>query len=153
MVIGGFWHGAAWNFILWGVYHGALLVAHRLWIVPWENRLPARHWSVAVQIPIMFLFTVYGWLLFRATSLDQVISFTGAMASPGAGWVGLQPLPVFLYTLPLLLVQCIQYFSRRLFWLSFEWIPVELRCAAYTAMLYATLFAGGQPQSFIYFQF
>jgi alginate O-acetyltransferase complex protein AlgI len=153
MVIGGFWHGAAWNFILWGIYHGSLLIAHRIWVAPWEKRLPPRHWASAIQIPVMFLFTVYGWLLFRASSLQQIVSFTGAMTRPWEGWASLQPLPVFLYALPLITVQFIQFFSGRLFWLSYRWMPAELRSAVYAALIYAALFAGGQPQSFIYFQF
>ncbi|HEU0119518.1 MAG TPA: MBOAT family O-acyltransferase [Bryobacteraceae bacterium] len=153
MVIGGLWHGAAWNFVLWGIYHGTLLIVHRLWVQPWEKRLPAGHLLAGLQIPVMFLLTVYGWLLFRATSLSQVIAFSRAMAHPLEGWANLDPLSVFLFSLPLILVQCVQYFSRQLFWLHFPWLPAEARSAVYAALLYATLFAGGQPQSFIYFQF
>lgn len=153
MVIGGFWHGAAWNFILWGIYHGTLLVVHRLWLISFENRLPRGHWSGALGIPVMFLFTVYGWLLFRATSFQQLASFTAAMAHPLDGWNPAQATLVGLYALPLVAVQFLQFFSGRLFWLSFDWMPAELRSAVYAALLYATLFAGGQPQSFIYFQF
>ncbi len=158
MVIGGFWHGAAWNFILWGIYHGTLLIVHRAWIGPWEKTLEGkpgwmRQAIAGVQILVMFQFTLYGWLLFRASSLGQVMSFTAALATPWQGFNTDTATLVLFYSVPLVLVQVIQVWSGRLFWLSASWIPAELRTAIYAAMLYAAIFAGGQPQSFIYFQF
>jgi len=158
MLIGGFWHGAAWNFLLWGFYHGLLLVVHRLWISPWEKRLTTKSEGLqrsigALQVLIMLPFTIYGWLLFRATSLGQVVSFTGALARPWEGWNSDLAWKIALFTAPLAAVQLLQHASGRLHWLSFPWLPVELRAAVYAALVYAVVFAGGQPQSFIYFQF
>src|SRR5260221_10054082 len=90
MVIGGFWHGAAWNFILWGFYHGLLLVAHRIAaprldrLFDWPGKTGAAL-SYAVRLALMFHVTCYGWLLFRATSLGQVIGLSRALAHPLQG--------------------------------------------------------------------
>ena len=158
MVIGGFWHGAAWNFILWGFYHGALLVLHRLLdpfltrIFDWPGRL-GRGISFGVRLFVMFQLTNYGWLLFRAVSLEQVIGMTRSMFLPYQQVDWDLALRVLLYALPLIVVQCIQYFSGKLEFLSFSWVPLEARAALYAAVVYFVVFRGGQPQAFIYFQF
>lgn len=158
MLIGGFWHGAAWNFVLWGFYHGLLLALHRRWILPWEKRLAAwpvaaRRWIEAPRILAMFQFTLYGWLLFRANSLQQAVSFSAALLRPWEGWDADLAWRIFLLASPLAAVQLLQRATGRLHWLSFPWLPVEARAGVYAALLYAVIFAGGQPQSFIYFQF
>ncbi len=59
MAISGLWHGASWNFVLWGVYHGLLVVVYRpLWRV--LGLLP--RW---VTVPIFFCLVVFGWAIFR----------------------------------------------------------------------------------------
>ncbi len=157
MVIGGFWHGAAWNFILWGLYHGALLVVHR-YIKPsldklfdWPGRM-GRALSTALLIVVFFHFTCYGWLLFRASSFSQIAAMTGALFGPWQVDWNLAG-KIALLSSPLIFVQLIQYFSGKLEFLSFRWITAEFRVAVYSVMTYFVLFRGGAPQSFIYFQF
>jgi alginate O-acetyltransferase complex protein AlgI len=73
----GFWHGAAWTFVLWGVYNGTLLVFERLTGIA---RMPDRQLA-ALRRAITFLLAVLGWVLFRATSLDQAGDVYAAMFS------------------------------------------------------------------------
>ena len=83
MVLGGLWHGAAWNFLLWGAYHGILLCAHRIWHA-WRPNGASMFKHPAARLTLVgafFLVTCYGWLLFRAKSLEQVISFTSILFS------------------------------------------------------------------------
>ncbi len=79
MVLGGLWHGAAANFVLWGLYHGGLLVAHRIITQEWKL-LQWDGWigRLVSQI-VMFHAVCYGWLLFRATSFEQIGNFTRAL--------------------------------------------------------------------------
>ena len=42
MILGGLWHGAAWTFVIWGIYQGLLLVVHRL-AAPWLERIEPSH--------------------------------------------------------------------------------------------------------------
>ncbi len=67
MLLGGLWHGAAWNFVLWGCYHGLLLIFHRLITDKLKINFP-----FILNILLMFFFTCVGWLLFRATSVQQI---------------------------------------------------------------------------------
>jgi alginate O-acetyltransferase complex protein AlgI len=158
MVIGGFWHGAAWNFLLWGFYQGALLVIHRI-VKPYTDPLfepknpIVKRLLWAVSVIVFFQFTCYGWLLFRATSFAQIANMTGSLLTPWQGFPVDSALKVLLYASPLILVQLIQYFTKKLEFLNFEWIPAEAKVALYAAFAYLVLFRGGQPQAFIYFQF
>jgi D-alanyl-lipoteichoic acid acyltransferase DltB (MBOAT superfamily) len=65
-LLSGLWHGASWNYVLWGLYHGLLLVATRA-------IRPARSYFAVPQVLLMFLFTTIGWLLFRETNLAMVV--------------------------------------------------------------------------------
>ena len=69
MVLGGFWHGAAWNFLLWGAYHGALLVGAR-WL-PGTDAQPTGLQRL-IRTVGMFYLTLIGWVLFRSTSLAGI---------------------------------------------------------------------------------
>jgi alginate O-acetyltransferase complex protein AlgI len=74
MLISGFWHGASWNFVLWGAYHGVLTVAYRLAKprVPAAVRsLPGAH---AAAVVLMFGFTLFGWFLFRELELSRIVA-------------------------------------------------------------------------------
>ena len=66
-LLSGFWHGANWNYVLWGAYHGALLVLARLFS-PRGVRAPgAANWLTPLRIVGMLVLTNIGWLLFRET--------------------------------------------------------------------------------------
>jgi len=158
MVIGGFWHGAAWTFIIWGFYHGLLLVLHR-YFQPVLERIFAARTSVGaalsrgIALVLFFQLVCYGWLIFRAESFSQLTNMTRALLRPG--W-DVDPALFWRVTwtvAPLMAVQLIQAWSKRLDFLDFPWITPEWRSACYAVLLYLLLFRGGQPESFIYFQF
>ena len=62
----GFWHGAAWTFILWGVYQGIFLIFDRLFLLKYFKKA-GRMFSMIVT----FIITVFGWVLFRSESLGS----------------------------------------------------------------------------------
>ncbi|HKX46709.1 MAG TPA: MBOAT family O-acyltransferase, partial [Planctomycetota bacterium] len=64
MGLGGLWHGAAWNFVLWGVYHGVLLVLARGIA---RGGAPASAARVWFERAVCFHLVLFGWLLFRTT--------------------------------------------------------------------------------------
>ncbi len=73
MVIGGFWHGANWTFILWGVWHGGLLALHR----GWSRAGYALHGAIA--LPLTLLAVILGWVVFRAHDMTQAITMYRGM--------------------------------------------------------------------------
>ena len=70
----GFWHGASWNFVLWGVYFGVLLVAEKLFLLRWLKRLPA----VLRHIYALVLVTI-SWTLFAFTDIGAGFAWLKAM--------------------------------------------------------------------------
>ena len=75
----GAWHGASWNFVLWGVFHGALLIAERAGAGAWLTRLwtPLRHLQA-------MLWVMLGWVLFRAETLSAAGHYYRALVGLGA---------------------------------------------------------------------
>jgi alginate O-acetyltransferase complex protein AlgI len=75
----GLWHGASWTFVVWGGFHGALLITERAGWARVLARLPA-----AVQHLQTVLWVAIGWVLFRAPSLEAAGSYFRALAGLGA---------------------------------------------------------------------
>ncbi len=76
----GLWHGAKWNFIIWGIYHGTLLVIERLGFGKFLNRL----WPPIQHFYTLFLVAV-GWVFFRANDLEQAIFYLKKMFTINIG--------------------------------------------------------------------
>ncbi len=79
----GFWHGAAWTFVVWGMYHGALMVIERL--TGLGTRDSASVGESILRRAITMLLVVIGWVFFRARGLQQAGSFLRAMFWPTGG--------------------------------------------------------------------
>ncbi len=163
MVLGGLWHGAAWNFVLWGVYQGGLLGVHRALTGRGRDlgegaRRSLMGWALRLGgIALFFQVVCYGWLLFRAQSFGQIREFTGRL-------LGLVPTDYFAVSMPnpplaaLIGILCLicwdamtEVSGNVRFYL--RW-PMPIRAAIYAVMIYLLAFgATTAPSAFIYFQF
>jgi alginate O-acetyltransferase complex protein AlgI len=80
MLLGGLWHGAKWNFLVWGAFHGVLLAAER-----WHGK---RSFYDALprpgRIAVTFLLMLLSWVLFRADTLTAALEYYRAMCNLGA---------------------------------------------------------------------
>ena len=76
-LISGFWHGAAWNFVVWGAFHGFFLCLDKLF-GPKLRRFPG--WT---GLPVTFVLVLFSWVLFRADSLGHAVDYMGRMVG---GW-------------------------------------------------------------------
>ncbi len=163
MFLGGLWHGAAWNFVVWGVYHGIILMIYR----PFREKQPtnpkqlshrftkhdfATPVIVASKMSIMFILTLIGWLIFRSTSLQQITyMLTHASLFPSAQSSGFL-FSLILFTTPLLIVQLYQYWTCDL--LILTKLPIWGRIPIYTFMLiWIFIFGMHESKQFVYFQF
>jgi alginate O-acetyltransferase complex protein AlgI len=158
MVLGGLWHGAAWTFVLWGVYHGVLLIAYRgadrvrvlhQWVRGQGTVARVTSWAV------MFHFTCLGWLIFRARSASQLGQMSRALFAnfaPGSVDVPGMLTPLLLYTLPLMAVHLVEASYDDL--LVVPRLSPGVRYSVYAATFYLTmLFGNFGGAEFIYFQF
>ena len=74
-LISGFWHGAAWNFIVWGAYHGLFLSFDKL-----RRHLRPKPPPRVLAVPLTFILVLIGWVFFRSENLGLAITYLGAMA-------------------------------------------------------------------------
>jgi D-alanyl-lipoteichoic acid acyltransferase DltB (MBOAT superfamily) len=155
MSLGGLWHGAAWNFIIWGVYHGVLLVAHRAfeaWRIGWvkEDRLSLV--LLPLRWALCFFAVLYGWLLFRSSSISQVWEMTALLLNPVCRVDQGQMINMFWCLSPLIVLELFQHYSRDL--LVVLRIPLFLRVFVYALLICWIMLYGARTSSeFIYFQF
>lgn len=80
MVIGGFWHGASWGFVLWGLLHGLALAIHKLWVKWTGSDRKAHKWPAnLISVLLTFGFTSFCWIFFRADSMSQAFLVLGQL--------------------------------------------------------------------------
>lgn len=174
MVLGGLWHGATWNFVLWGFYQGALLCLYRLISVlrggestaqPRQKSTGAKgsrphptrlgHIKGLVAMAIFLALTCYGWLLFGVTSLPKIAQFTQVLLTGAGAFALTMPKPglAALLGIPLLVIyEVMEYrFGKPQFYLK---LPAPMRGALYAALIFIVLMGGSNaPAQFIYSQF
>lgn len=162
MLLGGLWHGAAWNFVLWGFYQGMLLCIYRAFSTRTSKLfspiIGTYHFKLlGGLVATMFCFTItcYGWLLFRATSLEQIATFTNILLADFGNFsltVPKPPLPT-LIGIPLLIsYEFLEYFTKTH---DFRFhFPPPLRAALYSVLILILLMGeSNAPAQFIYSQF
>ena len=77
----GLWHGAAWSFIVWGLYHGAFLMLERFGLGRFLDKTP-RVFGHAYALLVVLV----GWVFFRADGLHRALEYLAGMFAPGALW-------------------------------------------------------------------
>lgn len=155
MLLGGLWHGAAWNFILWGGYQGLALSIHRYFSQKTTQKTQALAWRKLVNISFFFIITCYGWLLFRANSLEQVMTFTEILISQPTDWSLSMKRPTLaaLLALPLLITyEVLEYKTGKIRFYQNTPIPI-LGISLAMIIWLITMGLSNEPTQFIYFQF
>ncbi|QDU72708.1 MBOAT family O-acyltransferase [Mucisphaera calidilacus] len=166
MILGGLWHGAAWNFVIWGAYHGAILclfrVLHRSRPAPEPtdpNPQPPRtlrhNLGVAIGIAAFFQMTCYGWLLFRAESFEQIVRFTTLIITPD-GWTALSiPRPPLSALAGLVFLVAWEGLTYRHGNASFyrDWHPLLRGALIGLLLILLAMGMSNESATFIYFQF
>ncbi|PHR94612.1 MAG: membrane-bound O-acyltransferase family protein [Blastopirellula sp.] len=145
MLLGGLWHGASWNFVLWGLFHGVLLVLFRRFDFMGTLKFPK--W---LSIVLFFHITCVGWLLFRVQDLSALTTLWQSsqfwdLTAPGGLWRA-------VFVLPLIALQIAQYRTSDLFVIfRLPWMMLSIIFVG----MYWMLFGFGQwgTNEFIYFQF
>ncbi len=95
----GFWHGAAYNFILWGLFYGILLIIEKLILKKWLDKLPA-----AIQHIYTLFFVILGWVLFFFSDMSQLSDYIVNMFSFSGPVIGETALTTTLSYLPLIII-------------------------------------------------
>ncbi len=156
MVLGGLWHGAAWNFVLWGIFQGGILCIHRPFSKP--NRPMNSIGSLAlwaVKVFVFFQITCYGWLLFRAHSFAQIWTYSATLITDFGNLATSIPMPPFATLLGIPLLAVLDTFE---YWKGtpqfYRRWHTPARGFLYAALLFIFLMGtSNAPSQFIYFQF
>ena len=105
----GLWHGASWNFILWGLYYGVLLVLEKKL---WGKYLERRKWLGHLLTIVLF---VYGWVIFYCTDLEFLRTVSRSLLGFGGRWLDLTGQTWFLsnvWILPVYVIGATPYPKR-----------------------------------------
>ncbi|RSD19497.1 MBOAT family O-acyltransferase [Amycolatopsis eburnea] len=158
-VLTGFWHGAQWTFLVWGCYHGALLVIERRFGLDLD---PATPWKRHLRRALTMLLVVFGWVFFRSADLGHALSMIGHMLIPDFEGLGAGVEQAFTNQRLVLLLAALAVFllpahpvTGPLLESSRSRPATALRIGVMTAgLLYAAiLIATGTFSPFLYYQF
>lgn len=148
MVLSGFWHGASFTFIAWGLWHGLGLVLQNTWQKLFNASMPN-----FFALPITFLFVSCGWLLFRADDYESLMIYLNAFTQwdnlPSLNWLGLSLILVIFFAGAHNAQQLMAYSEihlRRMQW----WLQALV--FSLVALAIMSLAPAGMP-GFIYFGF
>ncbi len=149
MLLGGLWHGASWNFVIWGGYHGLLLSIER---VIWGRRERTGLARIPLAV-VTFLLVTIGWVFFRAKTLTAAIFVVGQMftgQTSGPSLLGPWQLRLAILTLAIAVAEEYWQWLTRLAQSSL-WVRTA---AAVIALLVIELFTATDLSiPFVYFQF
>lgn len=152
-VLTGLWHGAAYNFVLWGLYYGFLLILEKFVLKKFLDRLPS-----SVQHIYTLFIIIIGWGLFYFTDVGQLGEFMVDLFNFGNGICGDQAFNLIMSNLPMLIIAAVastplatmlytRFEHRR-----FMWIPETLYCIGVLAVSTASL-VNQSYNPFLYFRF
>jgi alginate O-acetyltransferase complex protein AlgI len=93
-LISGLWHGAAWNFVVWGAFHGLFLVLDRIFLEKFTKKI-----GKIPSVVLTYFITLIGWVLFRAENFGQVGFYLKSMFSWETSGPAFNPGPEFWFTM------------------------------------------------------
>lgn len=162
MVLGGLWHGASWNFVIWGALHGLALAVNRGWTVWTKGRFEIPEaWSPVTRLvswALTLLFVLLAWVPFRSPDFATTQEmFAGLFSSSATGDIHWLHAP----TVVILLLAVAWHLAYRFWPQIIESLPFDTAriqsVQAMTALVFSVLvifiFAPINASPFIYFQF
>ena len=152
-VLTGIWHGASWNFAIWGAYFGVLIILEKFFLQKWLDKLP-KFFSWLYS----FLAVVIGWVFFSYTDISMAFKVLGAMFgfAPGADNLGLYSLLTFA---PILIIAAVcsapvvNQLSERLRTGHTAGKVVWVVCFASLLVVSLTFLVDNSYNPFLYFRF
>jgi alginate O-acetyltransferase complex protein AlgI len=152
MLLGGLWHGAGWNFMLWGGLHGGALAAERAWRNTHPGRGKPSPLMAVVTWAATFLFVTLAWIPFRSPSTTTTGAvFKGLFAGGDVAWYPPQVVIVLAISV-LLHLPFMRRLRGRLFLPRAHLRPVPVFVLTILAWC-IILFQRTDASPFIYFQF
>jgi alginate O-acetyltransferase complex protein AlgI len=154
MLLGGLWHGAGYNFLLWGFYHGALLVLQRAFTDDRPAAAEPGRVVAALQVFGVFHLVLFGWLLFRVENMTQFARMISGLFGSWGSWSSAGEMVLYMSPpiLSLVLFQLWQRYAGDLEVINRAPWPVR---AAFVGVIGSVVLLLNRSHTvqFIYFQF
>ncbi len=159
-VASGFWHGANWTFIVWGIYHALLFLPLLLLkknrrytdMIAKDKLFPTMH--ELIPLVCTFFLVVIGWIIFRAASISEALFYIQSMFSQSLFKIpeiwGFKP---FIFIFFLILVEWLQRSKEHTLQLTGVIKTPYVRWGVYYVLVCVILLFAGEQAKFIYFQF
>lgn len=159
-LVSGFWHGANWTFMMWGLLNALYFLPLLLLN---QNRINTDTIAVGKLLPsvkevtqmsITFFLTTIAWIFFRADSISVAFSMLKKIFSTSLLSIpSVHPIPTSILVLLFVLIEWIQRDKQHALQLEDVKLPRVFRWVVYYSVIIVTVIYGGQQQEFIYFQF
>ncbi len=160
MSISGLWHGAAWTFLVWGVFHGIVSALNRIYVKylsGFRERVKQKKWYRNVCVFGFFQLVTIGWVFFRAASFQEAVHFIQLMLVPTNLFYHVSYVKSFLLIAVLYLSHVVEFLiHKNQVNLSGTWnrTPEFIRAAVIVLVMITVIWSSPTEQSaFIYFQF
>ena len=156
-LVSGFWHGANWTFIIWGLFHSILFLPsfifktnrkHKNSIIAQHTMLPT--FNEFLQVVITFLLVTIGWVFFRSETIKDSIGYLISMISDISTFTHLSP-KIGFYTLILILVDWTQRYNERSLFFNFPKFLFKIFVLICIVLILISF--KNDSQQFIYFDF
>lgn len=157
MMLGGLWHGASWNFVLWGVLHGIALALHKLWMaktMSWGYKLNTNFLFKLFSHLCTLIFVVLLWVPFRSPDFKSTSTYYSGLFGNPDGVIWMHPATIIImfasviwHMLYLSKVRVLDYFPAQNITDLYPQFVIGF------ALLFIVMFAPLDTSPFIYFQF
>jgi alginate O-acetyltransferase complex protein AlgI len=161
MLLGGLWHGASWNFVIWGALHGIYLTIHKMIL---RGDKPQVNYSYnglygfgkyMIKGFVTFSLVLFAWLFFRATDSETIITFINKMVFWESGELTYRFLKItstFIFVI--LVFDFFEYFTKRhTFLLLITKRPISIGILCSLFLITLLYMFQTEPLPFVYFQF
>jgi D-alanyl-lipoteichoic acid acyltransferase DltB (MBOAT superfamily) len=147
MILGGLWHGAEFNFVLCGTFHGLILIFTRNIVC--EEKVSAK---MFLKIFVNFHLIMFSWLLFRTTDIDNFMQYIDGLSSFSGDTI-LSPLLYAILTIAIVSHCTPRKYIDNSIDRYFNGLILPVKSVVYTGMLFLFIGASISTPAFIYFQF
>jgi alginate O-acetyltransferase complex protein AlgI len=159
-LLSGLWHGASWNFLVWGAYHGAFLTLDRLGWQKISDSLPR-----FIPVLLTFVLVTIGWVFFRAETLHRAFELLAIMIGFGSSSAAALPRAFIIDNRSLVMLLCgilicfapklrgVEVTFPRPDWMNASRLSVKALCALLLLSLSAAALASRGYTPFLYFRF
>ncbi len=157
-ILCGFWHGANWTFLIWGIYHAVFLILER---VTGARSIPLEKYRAVRRVVTLFVVTV-GWVIFRSEDISQAMGFLGTMFTASDSTLSYELSRALNYRNILFLMTALTVFFlpgnfSGIKFLTYKKDRTALTAGALMILLLlpycVVLIAGGVSSPFIYYRF